>query len=169
MEEIFRPGDRVDRIQAQWAIERPEIDVTPQAVIGRLHRLAAALTAELVPVFERHGLGEGEFDVLAALRRSGTPFELAPSDLAIHTMVTSGAATKRIDRLVAAGLVERRPGERDARTRIVALTSRGRQVIDAAFADHMDNEARLVGLLDDADREALEGILRRWLGAIGSD
>ena len=169
MEDIFPSPDRVDRIQSQWAAERPDVDVTPQALIGRLHRLAAALTAELTPVFDRHGLGEGEFDVLAALRRSGAPFELAPGELASHTMVTSGAATKRIDRLVADGLVERRVGEKDARTRIVALTERGRRVIDEAFADHMENEARLVGLLGEADRQALEPILRRWLAAAGAD
>ena len=69
------------------------------ALIGRLHRLADALNAELRPVFAEAGLGDGDFDVLAALRRSGPPYALTPGELAATTMVTSGAVTKRIDRL----------------------------------------------------------------------
>jgi len=156
-------SDHVARIQAEWARERPDLDVSPQGVIGRLHRLAAHLTAELVAVYARHGLGEGEFDVLATLRRAGSPYERAPGELAEHTMVTTGAMTKRIDRLAEAGLVERRAAEGDGRRRIVALTPRGVAVIDAAFADHMANEHRLLAQLPPADRAALEPLLTRWL------
>ncbi|MDO9398177.1 MAG: MarR family transcriptional regulator [Herbiconiux sp.] len=155
--------DRVSRIQEEWRRERPDLDVTPQGVIGRLHRLAGRLTAELVEVYERHGLGEGEFDVLATLRRTGAPFERAPGELAEHTMVTTGAMSKRLDRLEAAGLVERRAGGGDGRRRIVALTPEGRRVIDAAFTDHMTNEQRLVAEIPVADRVALERILTEWL------
>ncbi|NQX10724.1 MarR family transcriptional regulator [Microbacteriaceae bacterium VKM Ac-2855] len=156
-------SDRVARIQAQWRRERPELDVDPQGVIGRLHRVAAHLTAQIVPVYAKHGLGEGEFDVLATLRRAGAPFELAPGELAEHTMVTTGAMTKRLDRLVSAGLVERRAAEFDGRRRIVALTPAGVTTIDAAFAEHIANEHRLVDVLTTADRAALERILIRWL------
>lgn len=162
-------NDRVARIQAEWRRERPDLDVTPQGIIGRLHRLAAHLTAELVAVYERHGLGEGEFDVLAALRRAGAPYERAPVDLARHTMVTTGAMTKRLDRLEAAGLVERRAADGDGRRRIVALTQAGLATIDAAFAEHMDNERRLVEQLSADDRTALEPILTRWLGVYEVD
>ncbi|UFS58832.1 MarR family winged helix-turn-helix transcriptional regulator [Subtercola endophyticus] len=155
--------DRVARIQHDWQRERPDLDVTPQGVIGRLHRLAAHLTTELTAVYEKHGLGEGEFDVLAALRRAGAPYERAPGELAEHTMVTTGAMTKRLDRLAAAGLVERRNADGDGRRRVVALTPRGVSVIDAAFTDHMANERRLVDQLSAADRTSLETTLTRWL------
>ena len=157
--------DRVARIQAEWRRERPDLDVTPQGVIGRLHRLAGHLTDELVDVYASHGLGEGDFDVLATLRRAGAPFERAPGDLALHTMVTTGAMTKRLDRLASAGLVERRASESDGRGRIAALTPAGLEVIDAAFTDHMANERRLVDQLSSEDRDALEGILVRWLAS----
>jgi len=142
---------------------RPDLDVSPQGVIGRLHRLAGYLTGELVVVYERHGLGEGEFDVLATLRRAGAPYERAPGELAEHTMVTTGAMTKRLDRLVAGGLVERRTAEDDGRRRIVALTPAGLSLIDAAFTEHMANERRLVDQLSASDREVLEAVLQRWL------
>lgn len=155
--------DRIARIQQEWARERPDLDVTPQAVIGRLHRIAAHLTAELTAVYAKHGLTEGDFDVLAALRRAGAPYERTPGDLAAHTMVTTGGMTKRIDRLEAAGLVTRRTGTHDGRSRVVALTDLGRTTIDAAFTDHMANERRLLDQLDARDAAALEGALTRWL------
>ncbi|WP_418275860.1 MarR family winged helix-turn-helix transcriptional regulator [Isoptericola jiangsuensis] len=157
--------DRVARIQDAWRRERPDVDVAPQGIIGRLHRLAAHLDDELDTVYGRHGLGFGEFDVLATLRRAGAPYERAPGEIAQHTMVTTGAVTKRLDRLVAAGLVERRPAEGDGRRRVVALTREGLRVIDAAFTEHMTNERRLVDQLAPADQAALERILRRWLAA----
>ncbi|XVV17201.1 MarR family winged helix-turn-helix transcriptional regulator [Actinoplanes sp. CA-131856] len=155
--------DHVARIQQAWARERPDLDVTPQGVIGRLHRVAGHLTEQLTVVYRRYGLGEGDFDVLATLRRAGAPYERAPGELAAHTMVTTGAMTKRIDRLERDGLVTRRPSTTDGRGRVVALTEAGRTLIDQAFTDHMRNERRLLDELSPADAAALEAILTRWL------
>lgn len=154
--------DFVARIIEQWAVERPDLDVTPIGIIGRLHRLADRLTEELVAVYGGFGLGEGEFDVLATLRRSGPPYELTPSELAASTMVTGGAVTKRVDRLVQRGWATRRASDRDGRGRVVGLTPAGRDLMDRAFAAHVANEHRLVGLLSEADRTALARILESW-------
>jgi DNA-binding MarR family transcriptional regulator len=158
--------DHVARIQQEWARERPDVDVRPQGVIGRLHRIGAYLTEELCVVYRRHGLAEGEFDVLAALRRAGAPYERAPGELAQFTMVTTGAMTKRIDRLEHAGLVTRRRSGRDGRGRVVALTPAGRRLIDKAFTEHMRNERRLLDQLTPAEATQLESILTAWLGRI---
>jgi hypothetical protein len=93
----MEPKDHVSRIQQQWAKQRPDLDSSPQGIIGRLHRLANSLTEELCMVYAAHGLTEAEFDVLATLRRAGHPFSLPPGELALQTMVTTGAMTKRID------------------------------------------------------------------------
>jgi DNA-binding MarR family transcriptional regulator len=161
--------DRVARIMAEWRRERPELDTSPQGVIGRLHRVATLLTEELVAVYGRYGLNEGDFDVLATLRRSGPPYARAAGDLADHTMITTGGLTKRVDRLVAKGLVERRPGSVDARQRIIALTPEGLQTIDAAFTAHIANENRLIDELGRADAARLEPILERWLRILGDE
>lgn len=158
--------DHVARIQAEWRRERPDVDVAPQGVIGRLHRLGVLLTTQLCVVYERYGLSEGEFDVLAALRRVGEPFERAPGELAAHTMVTTGAMTKRIDRLERAGLVTRRRSEADGRGRVVALTRAGRDLFDRAFAEHMANERRLLDALAPSEAEALEALLAGWLAKV---
>jgi len=81
-------------------------------------------------------------------------------------MVTTGAMTKRLDRLERDGLVSRRLSAEDGRGRVVALTAAGRRVIDDAFADHMANEHRLLAMLDPADAAHLETILRTWLARI---
>ncbi len=160
---MSEPLDHVARIQREWARERPELDVSPQGVVGRLHRLARLLTEELCLVYDRYGLSEGEFDVLAALRRAGEPFERAPGELAAFTMVTTGAMTKRIDRLERAGLVTRRASQFDGRGRVVALTTAGRQLIDQAFTEHMRNERRLLDQLTPAQAAELEVLLAAWL------
>lgn len=154
--------DHVDRIQEQWRAERPETDTSPMGVIARLHRIGDALRTELVVVFREHGLGEGEFDILATLRRSGSPSTLTPSELAQQTMVTTGAVSKRLDRLETAGLISRRENESDARGRVITLTALGKNVIDRAYEAHMQNEARLLAHFTAAEREQLQALLRSW-------
>lgn len=158
--------DHVARILGQWQRERPDLDVSPAAVIGRLHRLGDRLRVDIIEVYRRHGLTEGEFDVLAALRRQGSPYELAPGELAQHTMVTTGAISKRLDRLEEAGLVVRRENAADGRGRIVRLTAAGQRVFDQAFTEHMQNENRMIGLLDHDERAELERLLTAWLSRL---
>ncbi|VXC15783.1 MarR family winged helix-turn-helix transcriptional regulator [Aeromicrobium sp. 9AM] len=153
--------DIVDLIVAQWEVERPDIDASPMHVIGRISRLAADLDPLLAPVFTSRGLGDGEFDVLATLRRSGEPFELSPGDLGASMMVTSGAVTKRVDRLERSGLVTRRVSEVDARARLIKLTAKGRTIVDEAVVDHVANEERLLSGLSADERETLAGLLRK--------
>ncbi|NYG59132.1 DNA-binding MarR family transcriptional regulator [Nocardioides daedukensis] len=158
--------DHVDQIIDQWATERPDLDTSPMALIGRLHRLADTLRQRLVEVYAEFGLSEGEFDLLATLRRSGTPYELGPGELAAATMVTSGAISKRVDRLEARGLVTRRVGDADGRARAIALSPAGRELIDAAIEAHYANEARLVAGLGEIDRTRMIRILREWAAAL---
>lgn len=157
--------DAVDHILAQWARERPDLDVTPMGLIGRLGRLRAHLTRAHETAFQRHGLNGASFDLLATLRRSGPPFRLSPSDLLDTMMITSGTMTNRIDQLEKQGLVERLPHPDDRRALLVALTDKGRDVIDAAVTDHVENQHRLVETLTPPERAALDALLRRYLTA----
>lgn len=154
--------DHVDGIAAQWDAERPDLDTSAMQIIGRLHRLAAALDVELRRVYDRYGISDGEFDVLCSLRRAGHPHQLTAGGIAVTTMVTAGAVSKRLDRLEAAGLVVRTVCDDDARTRRIRLTDAGLALIDAAFADHMANEARLVAGFTPQQRTELRALLRQW-------
>jgi DNA-binding MarR family transcriptional regulator len=157
-----RDLDHVGRIMEQWRRERPDLDPSPMGIIGRLHRLADALHTELRPVFAEAGLSDGDFDVLASLRRSGAPYQLTPGELAGTTMVTSGAVTKRIDRLEEKGYVTRTVSEDDARSRRIRLTEAGHALIDKLVPQHLANERRLLAGLTDLERSRLEHLLEAW-------
>jgi DNA-binding MarR family transcriptional regulator len=157
--------DAVDQILAQWNRERPDLDVSPMGLIGRLGRLRAHVSRAHEAVFQRHGLNSASFDLLATLRRSGPPFRLSPSELLETMMITSGTMTNRIDQLEKQGLVERLPHPEDRRALLVALTEKGRAVIDAAVTDHVANQHRLIEALTAEDRTALDGLLRQFLTA----
>lgn len=158
--------DHVDEIVAQWRRERPELDVDALALVGRMFRAVQLADAELAKEFPRHGLQPGWFDLLAALRRAGPPFELNPTELMRATLLSSGGITKRLDRLEAAGLVERRPDPGDRRGTLVRLTRRGKAAVDRAVAAHVANEERLVASLSAAERRTLDRLLRKLLAGL---
>lgn len=153
--------DAVDTITAQWRRERPDLDSTPMEVIGRITRLAALIQRELERVFADYGLGGGEFDVLATLRRSGAP--LTPGQLSRSTMVTTGGMTKLLDRLEAQRLIRREPDPGDRRGRLIVLTDEGRTLIDRAVEAHLQNEQRLLADISEAERQDLAALLRELL------
>ena len=157
--------DQVDRILAQWHAERPDLDVGPMGVFGRLERLADHLQAEIGRVYAENGLTFAAFDVLATLRRAGPPYALSPSDLVNWTMVTSGTMTNRIDRLEEQGLIARRPNPEDGRSNVVALTDQGFALIDRVIDAHVANQHRLIAQLPEDLRDGLEDGLRAWLAS----
>lgn len=159
--------DHVATVMSQWRQERPDLDPSPQGIIGRLHRVAGRLTEELGAVYAAHGLGEGEFDILATLRRQGAPYALTAGELAAQTMVTTGAVTKRVDRCLARGWVTRAPSTADGRGRVIGLTEAGRALIDAAFTEHLANEERLLAPFDTRERAQLAELLARWAQDLG--
>ena len=156
-------ADDVDRLVAAWQRERPDLDVEPLHVLSRIARIAKQHARIRAAAFAEHGLDAWEFDVLAALRRAGKPYELSPGQLVAETLVTSGTMTTRVDRLIERGLVERRPDPKDRRGVLVRLATPGREVVDGAMSTLLDHEHALVATLDPRDRTALPGILRRLL------
>ena len=158
-----KPSDHVDEILAQWRYERPDLNVAPLGPVGRLFRVSQLADAELAKKLAGHGLQPGWFDLLAALRRAGPPYELNPTHLMQTTLLSSGGMTKRLDRLAEAGLVERRDDPTDRRGTRVRLTRPGKAVIDRAVEAHLVNKDHLLRSLTAADRRALDGLLRKLL------
>jgi len=152
--------DEVDRLVDAWARERPDLDVSPLAVLSRVSRLARHLDRARADTFTAHELETWEFDVLAALRRSGPPYELSPGQLLTQTLVTSGTMTNRIDRLALRDLVTRRPDPDDRRGVLVTLTAAGRRRVDAALEDLLAHEREILARLSRTDQRALADLLR---------
>ncbi|HSY15950.1 MAG TPA: MarR family transcriptional regulator [Jatrophihabitantaceae bacterium] len=158
-------ADEVDEIIAAWRRERPDLDVEPLQILSRVARLSAVLDERRSAAFVEHGLQAHEFDVLAALRRAGEPFELIAGELCTATHVTSGTMTSRLDRLVDRKLVQRRADAGDGRLVRVRLTAAGRKRVDSAFAALLDSERQLLDRLPQPKRDRLAAILRDLLVA----
>jgi DNA-binding MarR family transcriptional regulator len=156
-------SDPVDKILGQWQRERPDLDVSPMGVIGRMGRLAKHLERAIQETFAEFGLTVGEFDVLAALRRSGKPYQLSPTELFNTLMVSSGTMTHRIDRLEQAELVRRIPDLNDRRGTLIELTDKGFNLIEKAVEAHVTNEHHVLNVLAESEREALAQLLRKLL------
>ena len=116
--------DEVDELVEAWHRERADLDLAPVEVFSRVGRLARLLDKARREAFTAHRIETWEFDVLAALRRAGKPYQLTPGALLRQTMVTSGTMTNRVDRLAERGFVERSPDPRDRRGVLVRLTDR---------------------------------------------
>ena len=159
--------DAMDAILAQWARERPDLDCSPMGIIGRISQLQREVFLAQRATFAKHGLDAPSFDVLAALRRAGEPYQLTPTALMRTALVTSGAITQRLDRLEEKGLITRGRSEADGRAVVVTLTEAGRTALDAALPDHLDTERGMLAGLDPAEREQLAELLRRFLVALG--
>ncbi len=153
----------VDTVLEQWRRERPDLEVGPMGLTGRLKRIGRHLERKMEKVFAEHDLNLASFDVLATLRRSGAPYRLSPGDLITQTMVTSGTMTNRVDQLVRAGYVERFKNPDDGRSVMIALTKQGLKVIDAAVTDHVENLARLTSGLTENEAKRLDRALGRYL------
>jgi len=153
--------DEVDRIVDAWSRERPDLDFTPLQVLSRVARLSRHLERARRTAFAASDLESWEFDVLAALRRAGSPYQLSPKALLQQTLVSSGTMTNRIDRLVERRLVERRTDPNDGRGILVVMTRHGRERVDAAISTLLRAEAELLDGLPPGDQERLSILLRK--------
>jgi DNA-binding MarR family transcriptional regulator len=158
--------DEVDQIVDAWRRERGDLDLAPVEVFSRIGRLARRLDLARREAFTQHRIEPWEFDVLAALRRAGRPYQLSPGALLRETLVTSGTMTNRVDRLERRGLVVRSPDPRDRRGVLVGLTADGKRTVDAAFEALLDRERVLLAELGEADAGRLADLLRALMAPL---
>lgn len=169
-----RDGDRsgddhVDRLRRQWAVELPDLDTEPMAILGRAFRLSNLVRPSIEATFADFGLDRGEFDVIATLRRSGAPYLMTPTEMYSALMISSGGLTHRLDRLEKAGLIRREKSPRDGRSVLVALSEAGAALAEKAFRTDMASEASFLQALDGNEREALAALLRKLIAGIESE
>jgi DNA-binding MarR family transcriptional regulator len=163
------PEDHVARVLAQWAAERPDLDLAPVGIVARLGRLGRYVDQEHERLFTGHGLRREAWDVLASLRRCGPPYRLSPTELYLGLMRTSGAMTNRLRRLEAAGLVRRVIDPSDGRALLVELTDEGRALVDALAPLHLANERAMIAALSAREQEQLAGLLAKLLAAFEAE
>ncbi|WP_312783460.1 MarR family transcriptional regulator [Brevundimonas sp.] len=159
--------DRASRAAAQWAVQRPDMEMLPMEALGRLHEASILVSRERqAPLYARYGLQQGEFDALATLRRSGAPEGLTPTALFEAAMMSSGGMTARIDRLEKAGLVERRPHPTDRRATLVRLTDKGFDLIETIMPRHEEAARDILAPLSLDEQKTLNALLARLISGL---
>ena len=155
--------DPIDEVVKQWRTQRPDLDPSPLAIIGRILMLFRELEQSADRALAPFELTLWQFDVLSALRRSGRPFCLTPTQLMHKITLSSGAMTNRIDRLEALGYVARDPDPDDRRGVRIRLTTEGRRVVDQAVAARIAEARAQLTCLSPKERSVLVKLLRRLL------
>ncbi|MGW6690083.1 MarR family winged helix-turn-helix transcriptional regulator [Streptomyces sp. NPDC054961] len=158
--------DAVDAITAQWYAVRPDLHTEPMAVFGRIYRIAKTMGDEMERTYNRYGISRGEFDVIATLRRSGTPYTLSPRELSATLMLTTGGMTGRLDKLEKAGLLLRAPDPHDRRGLKVTVTERGLALIDEAVAAGLEVQRAALTGLDEDEVRTLTALLRKLMAGV---
>lgn len=169
METTNKRTDAIDAILAQWHRERPDLDVSPMAVIGRIRRCATLLQRKLDETFAKFGMSSWEFDVLATLCRSGAPYCLTPTALFSSMMITSGTMTHRLQRLEAENLIQRLENQQDKRSLLVQLTDKGFTLINRAVEAHIMNERKILSSMSEQELAILNQSLTTFLGTLDSN
>jgi DNA-binding MarR family transcriptional regulator len=154
--------DHIDRLVSKWAKERPDYDLAPVQIIGRIGRIFEYVDRAIEAKFEEFGITRATFDVLATLKRTGTPYRLSQRELMTNLLRTSGSMSVRIDAMERQGLVTREPDSEDRRATLVAITEKGIDLLDKVIPEHLLNEERLLSGLTAHDRSQLIRLLRKW-------
>ncbi|CAM5635578.1 MarR family transcriptional regulator OS=Streptomyces alboniger OX=132473 GN=CP975_13375 PE=4 SV=1 [Streptomyces alboniger] len=155
--------DPVDAIIEQWAEVRPDLDTAAMEVFGRIYRLSRAVGDRMDKAYATLGIGRGEFDVLATLRRSGEPYTLSPRQLSATLMLTTGGMTGRLDKLERAGLLRRSPDPHDRRGLHVTLTEEGLDLVDRAVGTGLAVQTEALSALNAEQADQLADLLRELL------
>ncbi|UUZ60316.1 MarR family winged helix-turn-helix transcriptional regulator [Nocardioides sp. B-3] len=143
----------------QWAMVRPELDVSAMGVFGPLHRSFLLYRTQISEIFEQHGTNEAGFDVLASLQARGAGLSADGGRAGGADPCHHRGLTLRVNRLEQAGLVERRRDDVDNRVVYVTLTAAGKAPVDRVADAHFANERRMLRGLTAAQRVALAGLL----------
>ncbi len=160
----------VDDFSEAWAREYPDAaDTSGLLLIARLARLSV-----LIETFEQDTLAPfdlmpNDYAVLAALRRVGPPYELAPSKLYTALERSSGGMTKMLKRLEALGFVRRTPDASDKRSKLVRLTASGKRVEEQAFEAFVSRTHELLRTTSRAELETINTAVRNLLTIIEND
>src|SRR3954468_9967610 len=151
--------DHIDGFLDRCAAVLPDLDLEVEGIVDRIQFLQHNLRRAMEETLAAHSLTHGEWSVLGYLRRGAGP--MTPGQLARHADLSTGAMTNRLDRLEAAGLIERVPDPGDRRSVKVELTPAGRAAWEASVGAQAHKEELVVGALSKAEREQLNELLRR--------
>jgi DNA-binding MarR family transcriptional regulator len=160
MEKSDEP-DRVDALIVDWKREDPSLRAEAMRVVGRIIRLGRAYQDDVSALLRPHGLSYSDFDVIATLRRRGHPYALTPTQLQQSVLLTSGAMTACLRRLVLRGLISRSADAKDGRRSAAKLTKKGQGLVEKLIARRFALAEGSLADLNAKQNEALITLLRQ--------
>lgn len=122
--------DKLLSMEQEWKLQRPDLPVEDAALIGLLTGTGLKLVGIGEHALKEFDLITSEHDLLACLRRKGKPYAATPKQLLDEMIITSGALTTLANRMIKRGLIIRSNDINDRRSKQIALTTKGKQIID---------------------------------------
>jgi DNA-binding MarR family transcriptional regulator len=169
--EALVTDEQIADVRLSWKKERPDIDLTNFLVGVHIVQMGRIIdTAYHNLCRANFGISGSEMRMLFALRRAGKPYCRRPTDLFKSLLLTSGAVTKQVNRLIKQKLVERLPDPTYAAGFLIHLTPRGLKVADEA-ADVLTEHSVLTHAMrsfSPAERLQVEQLCRRLLHELES-
>lgn len=161
--------DLIDTLISEWKDERPELDASAMKVVGRILKLSKILEKRASKALSVYDIHYTDLDVLATVRRSGTPYELTPSQLMKSVLITSGAMTALLNRLTELKLIYRSPDPKDGRIKLAGLTPKGVKLIDKAIEIRFKEASDAIKSLNKNENIELSKLLKKLLKYIDSE
>jgi len=162
-----KPTEWVDDFSEAWAREYPAaVDTSGLLLIALLARLSVLIDSFQQETLASFDLMPSDYAVLAALRRAGSPYELAPSQLYSALERSSGGMTKMLKRLEGMDLVRRIDDPEDRRSILVRLTPAGRVVEEKAFNAFVSSTHELLEAASSSELAEIDDAMRRLLAII---
>jgi len=165
----MKENDVIDVLVSEWKKERPDLDTSAMHIVGRILKLGKILEKRAGLVLSESGIYYTDLDVLATIRRSGTPYELTPKELMKSVLITSGAMTALLDRLTKLDLIYRAPDKKDGRIKRAGLTEKGKKVIDKAIEIRFNEAKEAVTILNKTEHTDLSTLLKKMLYSLDSE
>lgn len=157
--------DLIDEIISDWAVQRPDIDCSGKAVVCRILFCFSHYVRALEKSLEPLGITPTIFSILVTIRRKGSQAEITVKKIMEEALVTSGATSNLINKLIELGLVAKRKGTKneDARSTFIKLTSKGISLIDKAMEIQAACERKLTQKLTSSENKQLSKLLKKML------
>ena len=157
--------DLVDEIIADWTLQRPDIDCSGKAVICRLLQSFSITLSALERSLKPLGITPTIFSILVTIRRKGSDAELVVKHIMEEVLVTSGAMSNLITKLIKLDLITKRRGleTEDARSAFIKLTPKGLAVIDKAMEIQAACERKLTKSLTHSEKQSLSKLLQKMV------
>ncbi|WP_394132289.1 MarR family winged helix-turn-helix transcriptional regulator [Shewanella maritima] len=133
--------------------------------ILRLVRAHHFIRSDLENLLSNYQLQGADFGILATLRRNGAPYCLSPTALYHSLLFSSGGLTKVINRMGQAGLIERIDNPDDKRSKLVQLTQKGKELVDAVIIELHKNEKKKLSVLSKNEIQQLDTLLNKLLSS----